>query len=108
MKNLGQMMKQAQELQAKMGEMQDKLAALEVTGISGGGMIEVTLNGKHEVRRVKIDPSLAGPSDVEVLEDLIVAAFSDASARRNALRRNPLMTVAIGSRLARQAPPSSG
>ena len=79
MKNFGQMMKQAQQLQAKMAEMQEQLAALEVTGGAGGGMVAVTLNGKGEARRVKIDPSLTG--EVEVLEDLLVAAFNDAKGK---------------------------
>ncbi|HOT83925.1 MAG TPA: YbaB/EbfC family nucleoid-associated protein, partial [Candidatus Defluviicoccus seviourii] len=58
MKNLGQMMKQAQKLQAKMGELQEQLASAELTGASGGGMVQVTMTGKGEVRRIKIDPSL--------------------------------------------------
>ena len=81
MKNLGQMMKQAQEMQSKMNEMQDKLAEMEVIGSSGAGMIEVTLSGKSNVRKIKIDPSLINPSDPEVLEDLIVAAFNDAKSK---------------------------
>ncbi len=81
MKNLGQMMKQAQEMQAKMAEMQEQLAEIEVTGASGGGMIQVTLNGKGEMRRVKIDPALADPNEIAVLEDLIVAATNDAKAK---------------------------
>tara|TARA_B100000959_G_C14679427_1_gene499969 strand:- start:329 stop:652 length:324 start_codon:yes stop_codon:yes gene_type:complete len=81
MKNLGQMMKQAQEMQSKMTEMQDKLAEMEVTGSSGAGMIEVTLTGKSDVRKIKIDQSLIDPSDPEVLEDLIVAAFNDAKSK---------------------------
>ena len=59
MTNFGQMMKQAQEFQSKMAEMQEKLAQFEVTGSSAGGMVQVTLNGKAEARRVKIDPSLS-------------------------------------------------
>ena len=81
MKNLGQMMKQAQEMQAKMAEMQEQLAGVEVTGASGGGMIQVTLNGKGEMRKVAIDPALVDPNEVEVLEDLIVAATNDAKAK---------------------------
>ena len=81
MTNLGQMMKQAQEFQSKMAEVQEKLASFEVTGSSAGGMIQVTLNGKSEARRVKIDPSLVSPNDAKVLEDLIVAAFNDAKAK---------------------------
>ncbi len=81
MKNLGQMMKQAQEMHAKMAEMQERLAEIEVTGASGGGMIRVTLNGKGEMRKVEIDPALVDPNEVEVLEDLIVAATNDAKAK---------------------------
>lgn len=84
MKNLGNLMKQAQEMQAKMGELQARLASAEVTGQSGGGMVEVTINGKFDLRRVRVDKSLAKPEDVEVLEDLIVAAFNDARAKVNA------------------------
>jgi hypothetical protein len=84
MKNLGQMMKQAQEMQAKMAEMQERLAEIEVTGASGGGMIQVTLNGKGEMRKVEIDPALMDPNEVEVLEDLIVAATNDAKVKAEA------------------------
>ena len=81
MKNLSQMMKQAQEMQSKMDEMQSKLAKMEVIGSSGAGMIEVTLSGKSDVRKIKIDPAVIDPSDPEVLEDLIVAAFNDAKSK---------------------------
>ena len=81
MKNLGQLMKQAQEMQSRMQAMQEKLAELELEGAAGGGMVKVTINGRSEVRRVKIDPSLADPKEVEVLEDLIVAACNDAKTK---------------------------
>lgn len=81
MKNLGQMMKQAQQFKARMAEMQETLAALEVAGWAGGGMVEVTLTGKNEMRRVKIDPALLNPGEAEVLEDLIVAAANDARGK---------------------------
>ena len=81
MKNLGNMMKQAQEMQAKMAEMQERLGDIEVAGQSGGGLVAVTLNGKGEARSVKIDKSLVDPDDIEVMEDLIVAAFNDAKAK---------------------------
>jgi len=81
MKNLGQMMKQAQAMQAKMAEMQEKLGQLEVSGQSGADMVTATLNGKSELRALKIDPSLVDPNEVEVLEDLIVAAVNDAKAK---------------------------
>lgn len=84
LKNLGQMMKQAQKFQSRMAELQEQLAGTEVTGSSGGGMVQVTVSGKGDVRRLKIDPSLVDPNDVEVLEDLIVAACNDARAKVDA------------------------
>lgn len=81
MKNFGQMMKQAQEMQARMAEMQSRLDGVEMTGAAGGGMVQVTLTGKGDLRKIKIDKSLAAPDEIEVLEDLIVAAFSDAKQR---------------------------
>ncbi|MDC0196572.1 YbaB/EbfC family nucleoid-associated protein [Gammaproteobacteria bacterium] len=81
MKNLGQMMKQAQEMQLKMDEMQKKLAEMEVVGGSGAGMVEVILSGKNDVRKIKIDPAVIDPNDPEVLEDLIVAALNDAKSK---------------------------
>lgn len=81
MKNLGNMLKQAQQMQQRMQEMQAELEQREVQGSAGGGMVVVTLNGKSELRGVKIDPSLLVPDEVEVLEDLIKAAHADAKAR---------------------------
>jgi DNA-binding YbaB/EbfC family protein len=81
MKNLGNMLKEAQKLQSKMAEMQAKLAETELSGAAGGGMVTVTLNGKGEMRKVKVDPSLVDPAEVEILEDLIVAAFNEAKAK---------------------------
>lgn len=84
MKNLGQMMKQVQDMQARMAEMQAKLEDLEVTGASGGGMVQATVTGKGAMKRLKIDPSLIVPAEAEVLEDLIVAAVNDAKSRADA------------------------
>jgi nucleoid-associated protein EbfC len=81
MKNLGQMMKQAQEMQARMAELQNRLAEIEMTGASGGGLVQVTLSGKGEMKKVRIDKSLMLPEETEVLEDLILAASNDAKAR---------------------------
>ena len=81
MKNIGQLMKQAQEMQTKMAEMQAQLEAVEMTGAAGGGMVQLTLNGKGDLKKIKIDKSLLDPEEVEVLEDLIVAAFNDARQR---------------------------
>jgi DNA-binding YbaB/EbfC family protein len=81
MKNLGQMMKTAQAMQEKMADMQAGLETIEITGSSGAGMVQVTLTGKGIMKAVKIDPSLAAPDDIEVLEDLLVAAHNDAKAK---------------------------
>ena len=81
MKNLGQMMKQAQQMQAKMAEMQARLDQVEMTGAAGGGLVQVTLTGKGDLRKIKIDKSLLVPDEVEVLEDLVVAAFGEAKQR---------------------------
>ena len=84
MKNLGALMKKAQEMQSKVAEMQERLAAAEVVGTAGAGMVNVTVNGKGEVRSITIDPGLTSAEDVEVLEDLLVAAFNDAKAKVDA------------------------
>ena len=74
---LAGLMKQAQQMQEKMQQAQEKLAALEVVGEAGGAMVKVRMNGKHEVRRVEIDRSVVG-EDREMLEDLLAAAINDA------------------------------
>jgi hypothetical protein len=81
MTNIGQIMKQAQQMQAKMAELQEQLADLEVHGAAGGDMVQVTMNGKGVLRAVKIDPSLINADDAAVLEDLIVAAVNDAKRK---------------------------
>lgn len=77
MKGIGNLMKQAQQMQANMEKMQEEVANMEVTGQSGGGMVSVIMTGKHDVKRVNIDDSLMG-DDKEMLEDLIAAAVNDA------------------------------
>jgi len=81
MAGFGDMMKQAQDMQTRMGEMQNALADMEIDGTSGAGMITVTLNGKGEMKRVKIAPELFSSEDAEVVEDLIVAAHNDAKSK---------------------------
>ena len=76
MKGIGDLMKQAQEMQARMNEVQQQIAALEVTGEAGAGMVKVVMNGRYEVKRVSIDPDLMS-EDREVLEDLVAAACND-------------------------------
>ena len=99
MKNLGQIMKQAQEMQDKMAQMQDRLSAEEVTGQAGGGMVQVTLNGKYEMQKIKIDSSLAGADDVEVLEDLIVAAQNDAKNKVEVMVQEKMSELTGGLQL---------
>ena len=84
MKNIGQLMKQAQQMQAKMAEMQAQLEAVEMTGMAGAGMVELTLNGKGDLKKIKIDKAVIDPAEVEVLEDLIIAAFNDARQKVSA------------------------
>ena len=79
--NIAQMMQQAQRMQDNLKRVQEELAVLEVTGSAGGGMVSITITGKMEVRRVKIDPSVLG--DAEMLEDLVTAAMNDAVNKAN-------------------------
>jgi DNA-binding YbaB/EbfC family protein len=85
MKNLGNLMKQAQAMQQKMTELQERLAQMEVEGQSGAGMVKAVVNGKGEVKRMRIEPSVVDPADVGMLEDLIVAACNDARAKADAM-----------------------
>lgn len=96
MKNLTGLMKQAQEIQARMGEMQERVAALEVEGASGAGLVTVTLRGKGDLIGVKIDPSLMVADEVEILEDLLVAAHADAKARLDDKLQEEMKSVTGG------------
>lgn len=95
MKGLGDLMKQAQAVQERMQKVQQEMAGLEVTGESGAGLVKVTMNGRHEVRRVQLDPSLLA-EDKEVLEDLIAAACNDAVRRVAAQQQEKMASVAAG------------
>ena len=79
--NIGQMMRQVQEMQTKMASMQERLGQEEVSGQAGGGMVVATMNGKGELKKIKIDAKLVDPAEIEMLEDLIVAACNDAKAK---------------------------
>ena len=79
--NLQQLMQLSQQMQTRMAEMQEQLENETVTAQAGGGIVEVTTNGKGQVQKVKIDPSVVDPEDVEMLEDLIAAAASEAFRR---------------------------
>lgn len=95
--NIGQLMKQAQMMQENMRRMQEQLASVEVEGQAGSGAVKIVMTCKHEVRRVAIDPSVAG-EDREMLEDLLVAAFNDATHKVEATvaERMGGMTAGLG------------
>ena len=99
MMNIQGIMKQAQMMQKKMEEEQAKLAQEEVEGSSGGGMVKVTLNGKFEMKKLSLDSSLVDPQDVEVLEDLIVAAYNDAKNKVAAKMQDSMNALSGGLNL---------
>ncbi len=96
MKNLGNLMKQAQQMQARMEEVQEKLAEAEIEGSSGGGLVSAVMNGKGELKRLKIDPSLADADQMEMLEDLVVAACADARAKAEAHAAEEMQKITGG------------
>jgi nucleoid-associated protein EbfC len=91
-----EMMKKAQEVQAKLQEAQEELGRLEVEGRSGGGMVRITMTGKGELKGVEIDPSLMTPSDKEMLEDLIIAAFADAKGKAERAAAEKMQSLTAG------------
>lgn len=95
---IGNLMKQAQQMQEKMQQMQEEVANLEVTGESGAGLVKITINGAHNCRRVEIDPSLM-EDDKEMLEDLIAAAFNDAVRRIAETQKEKMASVSSGMQL---------
>ena len=99
MKNIGQLMKQAQAMQEKMAEVQAQLETIEMTGVAGGGTVQLTLNGKGDLKKVTIDKALADPEEVEVLEDLIVAAFNDARRKVSAHAEQEMQKLTGGLQL---------
>ena len=92
--NLAAMMKQAQAMQTRMQEVQDEVAQQTVEASAGGGMVTVTANGKGEVQSVKIDPSLLKDGDVEMLEDLVLAAVNEAHRRADEMMKSALSRIA--------------
>lgn len=93
------MMKQAKELQSRMGELQAELDQLEVEGTSGGGLVTVTLSAKGDMRGLKIDPSLIKPEEAEILEDLVVAAHADARRKAETAMAEKMQEVTGGLQL---------
>jgi DNA-binding YbaB/EbfC family protein len=96
MKDMGKLLKQAQQMQERLAEMQARLAEKTVEASSGGGMVKAVMNGKHEVVSIKIDPEVVNPADVEMLEDLIVAALSEARTRVDDMIRNEMSSLTGG------------
>ncbi|WBT37555.1 MULTISPECIES: YbaB/EbfC family nucleoid-associated protein [Hyphomicrobium] len=96
MKDLMGMMKQVKDMQDRMQRLQEELGALEVAGSAGGGLVSVTLSGKGDMKRVRIDPSLLKPEEAEIVEDLIVAATSDAKSKVEAKLQEKMSEVTGG------------
>jgi nucleoid-associated protein EbfC len=96
MKDLMGLMGKAKEMQAKFQALQDEIANLEATGQSGGGLVQVTLSGKFEMRLLKIDTTLMRPDEGEILEDLIIAAHNDAKAKVEALMQEKTRELTAG------------
>ncbi len=92
--NIAQLMQQAQKMQENMHRAQEELANVEVTGSAGGGMVSVTITGRMECRKVRIDPGVL--SDQEMLEDLIAAAFNDAVSKANAASQEKMGAATAG------------
>ena len=97
--NIQAIMKQAQAMQKRMEEEQAKLAQEEVEGSSGGGLVKVVLNGKFEMKNLKIDPSLVDKDETEVLEDLIVAAYNDAKNKADTKMHESMSAMTGGLNL---------
>jgi hypothetical protein len=84
MKNLQQLMQMGQQLQAKMAETQERLEKLDITATAGGGMVEATVDGKGNIKGLTMDPTVVDPEDIEMLEDLVLAAVSEAQNKARA------------------------
>lgn len=97
--NIGEMMKQAKNMQAKIAEAEEKLATLEVEGGAGSGLVKITATGKGTIKTLKIDPTLLDPQEVEVLEDLLVAALHDVQAKVDDLTAEEMGKVTGGIKM---------
>jgi DNA-binding YbaB/EbfC family protein len=99
MKNIAGMMKMASQMQAKVAELQAEIEKMEIEGQSGAGMVSVTLRGKGDLVRVKVDPKLADPAELDMLEDLIVAAHADAKRKLDARTADEMAKISGGLQL---------
>jgi DNA-binding YbaB/EbfC family protein len=96
---LGNLMKQAQQMQANLQKAQEEIAQVEVTGVAGGGMVSVVMTGRHEARRVTIDPALFADNDRDMIEDLVAAAINDAARKVEQATQEKMAGVAGGMNL---------
>lgn len=96
MKDIGKLLKQAQQMQAKMAQVQAELAEKSVEASAGGGMVKVVMNGRHEVVSVTIDPEVVDPQDIEMLEDLVAAAVTEAASRIEEMVRDEMSSITGG------------
>lgn len=96
MKDLGKLLKQAQQVQAKVAEMQAELALKTVEASAGGGMVTVVMNGRNEIVSIKIDPEVVDPTDVEMLEDLVTAALNEARSKVEEMIQNEMSAITGG------------
>jgi DNA-binding YbaB/EbfC family protein len=99
MKNIMGLMKQAEQMQQKMADMQAKLDAAEIEGVAGAGLVRLTLSGKGALKRIKVDPKLADPAETEMLEDLLLAAHADAKSKLDALAEAEMKNATGGLNL---------
>jgi DNA-binding YbaB/EbfC family protein len=97
--NIGNMMKQVQQMQAKMAEIQAELEKMEVEGTSGGGMVKVIVNGKQDIISIAIDPEVVDKDEIEMLQDLIVAAINQAKEKAQAIQAEQMSAITGGLNL---------
>ena len=98
-KGIGELVKQAQKLQSQMAKVQEEMASKTVEGSAGGGMVTVIANGKQEVMSIKIDPEVVDPNDIEMLQDLVVAAANDALKKAQELVTSEMSKLTGGMNL---------
>ena len=94
--DIGHLMKQAQKMQARFEELKEELARKRITATSGGGMVTVEMNGRQELLSVKIDPQVVDPGDVEMLEDLVLAAVNEARRKAEAMFKDEMSRLTGG------------
>ena len=99
MKNIAGLMKQAAQMQQKMEELQTKLSQMTLEGAAGAGMVTITLNGKGEMKAVRVDPKLLDPNDAEMLQDLVMAAHADAKRKIEAMAAEEMQKLTGGLNL---------